>query len=173
VFSAVILAWSAGDGTGARAPSPPGHTLRNDRVGYTLSYPRGWKVAREVVSTAFAADASCESVRVVDFAPPTTVRSGKILQSFVQICAKRVRDGSSLDKFMRETYGRAMSSFEKTRLGGLPAYRTKDGSANTTFFLQTPKHRLQVVGAVVADSGKRARRLAQVQRILSSLSFRH
>jgi hypothetical protein len=164
---ALGVSFAAPAGSGA---SPPHRTLTNDGVGYSLSYPGGWKVVGQVVATEFAAGAACQSVRVVDFAPPA-IPSGKILQSFVQICWKRVRDGSSLDEFMRNTYGRRLSElFRQTTLAGTPAYRTRGLAASRTFFLQTPKHRLQIVTAVVADSAKRAKRLAQVQRILASFS---
>jgi hypothetical protein len=173
VLCSAVLAWSPAHGAGAAAASPPHRTLRNDHVGYSLSYPRGWKVAGQIVATEFAAGAACQSVRIVDFAPPAVVPSGQVLQSFVQICWKRVRDGSSLDEFMRKTYGRRLSElFRRTSVAATRAYRTKYVNGSTTIFLQTPTYRLQIAAAAVARSAKRDARLAQVQRVLASLAFR-
>jgi len=151
---------------------PQNRTLRNDRVGYSLSYPRGWKVGGRAVATEFAARADCQSVRVVDLAAPADAGPGaEVRQSLVQMCWKRVGDGASLDEFMRQTYGGRLSElFEWTRLAGVPAYRAKDG-ASRTFFLQTEMFRLQVVATVVAGPARRAERLAQVNRILTSFSL--
>jgi hypothetical protein len=147
--------------------APPSRTLRNDRVGYSLSYPRSWKITGKVAATQFAAGARCRSVRVVDFSagPAATVR-----QSFVQVCWKRAA-GLSLDAFMRKTYGgRLADLFERTRLGGVPAYRTRGPRMSRTFFLQTHAYRLQVVATIVAAPAERTKRLAQVNRILASFS---
>lgn len=146
--------------------------MKNERVGYSLSYPRGWKVTGQVVATEFAAGAACQSVRIVDFAPPASAGpSAQVYQSFVQICWRRA-DRSSLEDFMRKTYrGRLADLFERTTLSAVPAYRTKLEGQSTTFFLQTEKHRIQIVAGVVAEPAKRANRLAQVSRILSSFSL--
>jgi heme A synthase len=145
----------------------PWRTLRNARVGYSLSYPSGWKVAGKMVATQFAAHARCQSVRIVDRAGPSEVR-----QTVVQICWKRVTDGSSLAVFMRRTYGRRLSHlFGRTTLGGVPAYRTRSGSRNRTFFLQKKRYRMQIVSSVVEGPAKRATRLAQVKRILASFTL--
>jgi hypothetical protein len=72
---------------------------------------------------------------------------------------------------MRKTYrGRLADAFERTKLGGVPAYRANEGSS-TTYFLQTDRHRMQIVAAVVAEPPRRAQRSAQVRRILSSFSL--
>jgi hypothetical protein len=79
--------------------------------------------------------------------------------------------GWSLAAFMRRTYGSRLSRlFTKTTLGGLPAYRTRSGSRNQTFFVQTKRYRMQIVASVVAAPAQRAKRLAQVKRILASFS---
>jgi hypothetical protein len=123
------------------------------------------------MATGFAAEAACQSVRVVDFAPPATVPSGQILQSFVQICWKRVRDGLSLAQFMRKTYGRRLTElFRRTTFRAILAYRARDEVVGRTIFLQTSAYRLQIVAAVVARAPSREKRLAQVERIIASLS---
>jgi hypothetical protein len=145
----------------------PWRTLTNGRVGYSLLYPRGWKIAGKVVATQFAARARCRSVRVVDRAGPAEVR-----QSVVQICWKPITDGSSLVAFMRRTYRSRLSGlFARTTLGGLPAYRTKSRKGNRTFFVQAKKYRMQILASVIAAPPRRARRLAQVNRILASFSL--
>jgi hypothetical protein len=170
VLCAVALVASFASSVAAGASSPS-RTLRNDRVGYSLSYPRGWKVVGQVMATGFAAEAACQSVRVVDFAPPATVPSGQILQSFVQICWKRVRDGLSLAQFMRKTYGRRLTElFRRTTFRAILAYRARDEVVGRTIFLQTSAYRLQIVAAVVARAPSREKRLAQVERTIASLS---
>jgi hypothetical protein len=154
------------------AGSQPTRTLRNAKVGYSLTYPRGWKITRLVQATEFAGGANCQSVRVVDFKPPSDAGRGAILQSFVQACWKRRSDGLSLERFMRKTYGaRLPAFFARARFGGVPAYRARDRSAGDIVFLQNAGYRLQVVAAVVASPAKRATRLAQVRKILASLSL--
>lgn len=118
------------------------------------------------MATQFAAAAGCQTVRVVDYSSPSLVR-----QSFVQLCSKRIAEGSSLVAFMRRTYGARLSSFfVRTRLGGVPAYRSKGQATNRTFFLQTKAYRIQIVASVVAVPARRPARLAQVNRILRSFS---
>ena len=152
----------------ARAHAQGWRTLTNDVVGYSLSYPRAWKLTGRVVATQFASGARCQSVRFVDRATPSEVR-----QSFVQSCWKPVTDGSSLDTFMRKTYRSRLSKFfTQTRLGGVPAYRSRTAQSNRTFFLQTKDYRVQLIAAVVAGPARRALRLSQVNRILASLSVR-
>jgi hypothetical protein len=143
-------------------------SLTNDVVGYSLSYPRAWKLAGRVVATQFASASRCQSVRIVDRATPSEVR-----QSLVQSCWRPVTDGSSLDTFMRRTYRSRLSRFFiETRLGGVPAYRSRTAKTNRTFFLQTRDYRVQLIAAVVAGPARRALRQAQVNRILASFSVR-
>ena len=146
--------------------------LRNDGVGYSLSYPRGWKVGGRVVATEFAARAGCQSVRVIDQADPADAGPGaEVRQSLVQICWKRVSDDASLDEFMRKTYGGRLSElFDRIRVAGVPAYRTRDGGTST-FFLQTEMFRIQILGSVVAEPARSAERLAQVRQIVASFSL--
>lgn len=152
--------------------APARRTLRNPAVGFSLSFPRSWKVAGQVTATEFAAGSACQSVRVVDFQPSADSGPGaQVLQSFVQMCWKRLSGGESLAAFMDRTYGeKAAGLFERTELGGAPAYRTKGDGHDATIFLQTDAHRIQIVASVVAEPTKRALRRTQVQRILASFS---
>ena len=149
-----------------------GRILKNTSVGFRLMYPRGWRIVRKVIATEFAMDATCQSVQVIDFASASDSGPGaKVLQSFVQICWRRLIGGDTLSRFVERTYGtEAGRLLERTTFGGVPAYRTKDGGPNGTIFLQTDTHRIQIVASVVAESAKRAIRSEQVQRILASFA---
>lgn len=154
--------------TNLRTQAQAWRTLRNDLVGYSLSYPRAWRVIGRVVATQFASGASCQSVRIVDGGGLSEVR-----QSFVQSCWKRVKDGASLAAFMRQTYGSRLSTFfAATTLGGVPAFRSRTAKGNRTFFFQTESYRVQIIAVVVAAPARRAARLRQVNRILASFSVR-
>ncbi len=144
--------------------------LINARVGYSLRYPSDWRTTGQVQATGFARGAICESVEVIDFEPPAgSGPTAVFLHSFVQICARPLTGGSSLDQFMRRTYGVAfVDRFEKTTLGGMPAYRARQDSAQTTYFLQTDEYRVQIVSAVAAPPEKRSARESQLERILES-----
>jgi hypothetical protein len=188
VVCAVVVQWVAGSQPqpGTRLEVRPlvtrlvayepaaltGRILRNTSVGFRLTYPRGWKVVRQVVATEFAVGAACQSVQMIDFEPASDSGPGaKVLQSFVQICWKRLSGGDSLARFVERIYGAETARlFERTQLGGVPAYRTKDDWPNLTVFLQTEAHRIQVVASVVAEPTTRTLRRAQVQRILASFS---
>jgi hypothetical protein len=170
---------------GAMAPSPPDAAgssesapasigrLENIAVGYSLHYPAGWRIASQVVATEFASAARCESVSVVDSEPPAgSGPAPSVLRSFVQICARPATDGLSLDEFMRRTYGPALlRSFSAAQLGSRPGYRADSGAAQTTIFLQTRAHRLQIVTGVKAGADLEARRAAEVRAILDSFSI--
>jgi hypothetical protein len=147
--------------------------LENPKVGYALPYPSDWQVKGKVITTEFANGAQCESVEVVDAEPPP--ESGPaafILHSFVQACSKLLTDGSTLDDFMRETYGDAFAArFQTTEVGGLRAYRTTTKGLDTTIFLQTNNYRIQIVASVKASPEKQSERISQVQEILDSSSF--
>jgi hypothetical protein len=126
-----------------------------------------------VGATAFATGARCRSVQIVDFAPPPGSGSGAggILHSFVQVCARRLTDGWSIDEFMRETYsGPLLEQFEPSELAGVRAYRSGKEDQDL-IFLQTDDHRIQVYTSVVADRKKRARRQTQVRGVLRSFSL--
>jgi hypothetical protein len=164
----VVLALGCATASQATATATGWRKLTNDVVGYSLSYPRGWRLAGRVVATQFASGARCQSVRRVDRSTSSEVR-----QSLVQSCWRRVTDSSSLDAFMRKTYRSRLSRFfTKTTLGGVPAYRSRTPKTNRTFFLQTKEYRVQLVAAVVAAPARRTLRLSQVNRILASLSVR-
>jgi hypothetical protein len=187
VICAVALQWTAASQPHVEARSetwpllarsvdeqaaPANRILRNASVGFRLTYPRSWKVVRQVVATEFAVGAACQSVHVIDLQPPPNSGPGaKVLQSLVQVCWKRLSGRESLAEFVERTYGgRASGLLERTELGGVPAYRTKGNGLNATIFLQTDAHRIQIVAAVVAEPQKRIARQAQVQRILASFS---
>ncbi len=73
---------------------------------------------------------------------------------------------------MRQTYGDTLAGlFQLTELSGLVAFRATNENQDTTIFLQTNNHRIQIVSAVVANPDKRSERLAQVEAILESVSF--
>ena len=126
-----------------------------------------------MVATSFAEGDRCESVLIVDYAPPPDSGPGaSTQQSFVQLCAARVTDGSSLEDFMRRTYGDAYATqFESTTLGGARAYRAGSSLSNATFFVQPNAFRVQIVTGVVADAERQAARLAEVDAIIRSISF--
>jgi len=147
--------------------------LENAEVGYSLLYPTDWRIAAKVVATEFANTGQCESVGVVDAAPPPGSGPAPfILRSFVQICVKPVTDGLSLDEFMRRTYGPALfRSFSPAQLGGRPGYRADAGAAQTTIFLQTRAHRIQIVAGVKTGADLETRRAAEVRAILDSVSI--
>lgn len=188
VVCAVVVQWAAGSQlqNGTRSEARPllarsvayeptaltGRILRNTLVGFRLTYPRGWRVVRKVIATEFAVGATCQSVQMIDFASASDSGPGaKVLQSFVQICWRRVSGGETLPRFVDRTYGtHAERLLEQTTFGGVPAYRTKDGEPNGTIFLQTNAHRIQIVASVVAEPAKRDMRSEQVRRILASFA---
>jgi len=145
--------------------------LVNATVGYSLDYPPDWKVQGQVVATDFALGAQCQSVEIVDFLPPEGSGPGAvILHSFVQICARPLGDGLTLEAFMRQTYGEALGTqFEATQLGDVPAYRTKLNGPDATVFVHTDRYRLQIVSAVVAEPAMEEARAAEIRQVLESL----
>jgi len=173
LVAAASPGWATTAKQGRDQVPPPGYKrLTNHRVGYTFLYPIGWKVAGKVVATEYAGTAGCQSVRKVDSEPPPDSGPGAgVRQSLVQVCWKPV-DDSTLDGFMQSTYGaRLPSLFDRTRLAGLPAYRTTGTSASATYFLQSDTFRLQLQTSVVADTAKDSLRSTQVRRIVSSFSL--
>ena len=145
--------------------------LLNTQVGYTLEYPAEWQIRGQVLATEFAEGASCESVQIVDFQPPEGSLAAA-LHSFVQICARPLQNSLTLDEFMGQTYGQALSSaFEVVEFAGAHAYRTVKEGANATIFLQTKGHRIQAVSAVSADKDMEILRSAQVTAVLDSINL--
>lgn len=147
--------------------------LENPEVGYSLLYPGDWQLRGQVMATEFANGAQCESVEVVDFQPPPEAGPGAfVLHSFVQVCAKPLTDSSTLDDFMRRTYGDALAGlFQMMELDGVRAYRATNEDLDVTIFLQTNDYRVQIVSSVEADPDQRSERISQVQTILDSLSL--
>jgi hypothetical protein len=150
------------------APEEP-RRLENKEVGFTLTYPPEWQVRGQLTATSFAQEGRCESVEVVDSAPPTEAGPGAALRhSFVQVCWRPRSDGLSLADFMRSSYGSVIDRFEKATLGGAPAYRARREGSGQQFLLQTERHRLEVVTAVVAEAARTAFRESQVGDVLAS-----
>jgi hypothetical protein len=173
VGCAVLCSIALGCSTGSASPGGrPTRTLKNAQAGYTLTYPRGWEIGREVVATQFGAGAKCQSVVVVD--SPADAGPADVRQSFVQLCWRPVTGGTSLAAYMRKTYRAQLPRlFRKTRLGGVRGYRSKGSPASRTFFVQGHGHRLQVVATVDTVPSRRVKRQAQVNRILASFRLEH
>jgi hypothetical protein len=150
-----------------------GGILVDDEVGYSLSYPRTWKVAGALVATQFGAGADCRSVEIVDREPPPDAGPGaQVLSSLVQVCSRRLTDGPRLEEFLRRTYDEAiLARFRRTKVGGARAFTT-GAAVNSITFLETDAHRLQVVTAVVADPAEREQRITEVEAVLESFSLR-
>lgn len=181
IAGALIAAGCGGDGANAQAADRPAADqspylrLRDDLVGYSLRYPRGWKVKRQPVGgTEFATGGQCTTVQVVDFEPPPESGAGGggfLRHSFLQVCARGLTDRSSLDEFMRRTYpGSLRAQFELVNVGGVRAYTARKRD-QTVIFLQTDDHRIQILASVVADAERLATRRAQVRRILGSFAL--
>ena len=137
-----------------------------------MVYPGDWQVGGNIQATEFADGAKCQSVEIIDLqSGPPPAPGAFILHSFVQVCARPVTDGLTLDEFMRQTYGDTLlDRFARVELNGIPVYEASGQAPDRTLFLQTEKHRLQIVASVVAEPEKRSERLAQVQQILESFS---
>jgi hypothetical protein len=146
--------------------------FRDDVVGYSLRYPRAWTVGRRPAgATEFATKARCRSVEIVDFAPPPGSGIALVLHSFVQVCAKRLTDRSSIDEFMRQASSDSvLKQFEPGKFAGARAYRSRTKDQDV-LFLQTDDYRIQIYTSVGADRRKRARRQAQVREVLRSFSL--
>lgn len=147
--------------------------LEDSKVGYILFYPTDWQVKGKVIATEFANGTQCQSVEVVDAAPPPEAGPAAfMLHSFVQVCSKLLTDSSTLNDFMRQTYGDAFTAqFQTTEVGGLRAYQTTTKDFDTIIFLQTNNYRIQIVTSVKAPSEKQSKRISQVQEILDSFSL--
>jgi hypothetical protein len=146
--------------------------LEDRQVGYTLLYPRDWSVEGQVAATEFAIGSRCQSVRVVDFEPPPGSGPGaQVRHSFVQVCAKPIEGGESLQDFMRRTYGALLArAFEMADFNGLSVYQTREEKPTKMIFTEIKDHRIQIYSSVVADLEKYPTRKAQVENILASFS---
>jgi len=167
--------------TPSSVPSPQPQTLdtsgwqtyRNDEFGFEVRYPSDWKVTGLAISTQFAMNAYCQSVKKIDEQPPPDSGSAWVFHSSVQICAKAREDTLSLAEFMQQEYGDRLESwFETTEINGMLVYRSGgDRSADATLFLQSGNYRIQLTSAVVADNEHREERVSQVNQILSTFRF--
>lgn len=120
-------------------------------------------------ATAFANGATCGSAAIVDRAPPTDSGPGaRVEQSYVQVCWRPL-DGQTLAAFMAATYG-SVGGFQTTTLASRPAYVSRAGTSST-YFVDTASRRYQVVASVTATAALEATRLAEVDRILKSLTL--
>jgi hypothetical protein len=136
---------------------------------FTVTYPDGWGPAGRLLGTAFANGATCGSAVIVDRAQPEGSGQGtQVEQSLVQVCWQP-RGSSSLADFMAATYGSA-GGFEATTLAGKPAFVSLAGTSST-YFVDTSARRYQIATAVAASPELEATRLAEVERILSSLTL--
>jgi hypothetical protein len=163
----------------ARAVAPPASAglaslsrLENAEVGYSLRHPAEWRVRGQVVATDFARGARCEAVEVVDGEPPAdSGPAAFVRRSFVQICNRPVTDGLALDEFMRRAYGASLAAqWRPVELGGRRGYQTGGQVEQTTIFLQTRAHRIQIVAGVQTLPDRRAQRAAETQAILDSFA---
>lgn len=156
--------------TAARSsPSPSTNRLEDSSVGYALSYPTAWRVRDQVVTTEFSGGARCQAVEVVDFEPPPWSSIALLLHAFVQVCARPVGDGSSLDDFIRATYpGSFPTRFDLSAVNGHRAYRAAGPGADETIFLQTEAHRIQIVASAVTSPDRRS----EIREVLDSVAVR-
>jgi hypothetical protein len=93
-------------------------------------------------------------------------------RSFVQICARPLRDRRTLRSFLAATYGAGFGAqFAQGTLGGRPTYRTRRSDPELAF-VQTGSHRLQLAFSAATDEAHGARRRAQVDAVLRSLRVR-
>jgi hypothetical protein len=146
--------------------------LEDRQVGYTLLYPGDWSAEGQVAATEFAIGGRCRSVRVVDYEPPPASGPGaQVRQSFLQVCAKPIRRGESLEEFMRQTYGGSLAKrFEMADFNGLAAYQTRAGEHTRTIFSEIKDYRIQIYVSIIADLKKYGTRQSQIERILASFS---
>ncbi|HET7720117.1 MAG TPA: hypothetical protein VFK43_09140 [Acidimicrobiales bacterium] len=136
---------------------------------FTVEYPTGWGPGGQLQATAFANGATCGSAVIVDRAPPDGSGPGaRVEQSYVQVCWRPL-DGQTLSAFMAATYG-SVGGFQTTTLAGRPAYVSRAGTSSTSF-VDTSTRRYQVVTSVTATAALEATRLAEVDRILRSLTL--
>ncbi len=136
---------------------------------FTVEYPSGWGAAGQLQATAFSNGATCGSAVIIDRAPPDGSGPGaRVEQSYVQVCWRPI-DGRTLAAFMAATYG-SVGGFQTTTLAGRPAYVSRAGTSSTSF-VDTPSRRYQVVTSVTATAALEATRLAEVDRILKSLTL--
>lgn len=143
-------------------------------VGYTLRYPADWRVAGPVLATAFARDATCQSVQVVDFQPPADAgTAGFVHHAFVQLCARPATSGESLVGFLQAAYGAPLEArFEPAEVGGLAGWRLREPHEPALIFVRTERHTIEIVAAVATDEAHAELRRAQVDDIVASLVFR-
>jgi hypothetical protein len=153
------------------AATPGFLLLTSPSPGFRLTFPDDWQLRGQVVATEFAAGAECQSVEIVDFQPPEGSMA-LILHSLVQICAQPLTDALTLEQFMIRSYGALLGEqFETMDFSGQSAYHTLAVGPDAAVFLQTRKHRIQIVSAVAAEPNLYPVREAQIVAILRSITF--
>ena len=162
---------SSSDQIGA-AEVPGKQRLENREVGYPFCIPILGKL-RARWRTEFASGSPCQSVEVIDFQPPPGSGSAALLlRSLVHICAKLLTDNVALEDFLRQTYTpQLFARFQRTQLAGTLGYELTSDGLNRTIFLQTERHRIQFITAVVASPERQAQRVTEIQDILNRLVF--
>ena len=142
-------------------------------LGLSLSYPPDWTIGGLVVATQFSAGARCRSVRVVDFEPPPDSGAAAPLEhSYVQVCARPLAEGVSLDAYMQQTYGEALArQFAQTDLNGTRAYRSRGQGTSSVIYARSGAGLVQIVTGVTAAPEHDAVRRAQVEGILGGLTL--
>jgi len=146
--------------------------LEDRQVGYALRYPSDWSIGGQVAATEFATGSRCRSARVVDFEPaPGSGPGAQVRHSFVQVCAKSIEGGESLEDFMRHIYGASLArTFDMADFNGLSAYQAREQTPPRMIFTEIKNYRIQIYSSVVADLEKYLTRRAQVEHILASFS---
>lgn len=152
-------------------PGKPSWDRIEHPSGFSLEYPDTWQTAKLVISTEFSQGADCVSVKIVDReAPSGSGQAPFLYQSVFQVCARAI-DGRSLAVFMEATYGVNKGGFAPVEVGGQSGYRIDQGQG-ATIFLQSDRHRFQVITSAVAEAPLQALRFEQVRMILDSFIVR-
>ena len=160
-------------------PAPQGFKrLVNEEVGYSFVYPSDWGAVDGAEQwTPFVEGTNCETVVVVD--APSRGGPTAPARAYVQICAKPLADSLSLDDFMRQAYtDELLAGFQVIDLNESTFYQSvrQHMSAigvlpSSTGFLQTDRHRIQIVAGVPTLPEKIADRFSQTQEIIDSFQL--
>lgn len=139
--------------------------------GVGLPVPAGWEADGLVLATEFATGASCRSAWVLD-QPEASPTSGSPseLRSLVQVCSVTIDDGLSLEQFLAARHG-GLDRFAPVTVDGCRGLRSSTGDQTTTY-LQTGSHRIEVASAVATTTARRAQRLAEIDTALTGMTCR-
>jgi hypothetical protein len=157
--------------TPASAPSgPPGPADFSHPAGFKFSYPEGWVLAGQLISTEFATQDDCVSVVAADEdLPPDSGQAGFRFQSVVQFCIKDA-SAQSLEQHLESTYGAGIPGFQITEVGGRVAYRSDDGN-EILIFTEVDNSWLQIAASIAAEPGLETQRVEEVNEILESVTL--